>query len=169
MLKESEMQKEQRNRLECEEEENIMRKISERLHEKMLQMMATVEELTASAMEVNKNQDVLNKEIGNVRTISEQINDVTESIKNIANRTQLLGINAAIEATRAGNSGAGFGVVAEEIRKLSGESNSEFFQAFVGPLNLLKSEGKRGWNEKKLLWKIGKIYEGCLPPRTRFE
>ena len=42
-------------------------------------------------------------------------------------------------------------------------SNSEFFQAFAGPHLLLKSEGKRGWNEKKLLWKIGKIYEGCLP------
>jgi len=44
-----------------------------------------------------------------------------------------------------------------------------FFQAFAGPHLLLKSEGKRGWNEKKLLWKIGKIYEGCLPPRTWFE
>jgi hypothetical protein len=48
-------------------------------------------------------------------------------------------------------------------------SNSEFFQAFTGPLILLKSEEKRGRNEKKLLWKIGKIYEECLPPRTRFE
>ena len=44
-----------------------------------------------------------------------------------------------------------------------------FFKAFVRPHFLLKSEGKRGRNEKKLLCKISKIYQECLPHRTWFE
>lgn len=102
----------------------VLKKMSARLHEQVMQMMATIEQLTASASEVTGNQNVLNKEIHHVRSISEEINDVTESIKDIADETRLLGLNAAIEAAKAGEAGLGFGVVAEEIRKLSSESKN---------------------------------------------
>lgn len=86
------------------------------------QISATMQQLAASASTVSDNQADLNQEIKNVSTVTGKIDEVMEFIKDIADETRLLGLNAAIEAARAGEAGLGFGVVAQEIRKLSADS-----------------------------------------------
>lgn len=95
------------------------------LNDGIAQISATMEELAASACTVSENQAKLNNEIKNVNSVTGEINQVTALIKDIADETRLLGLNAAIEAARAGEAGLGFGVVAQEIRKLSADSNRQ--------------------------------------------
>ncbi len=60
--------------------------------------------------------------VNNIASNSEKINKITDIIQGIANKTNLLSLNAAIEAARAGEHGKGFAVVAEEVGKLAANS-----------------------------------------------
>lgn len=100
----------------------ILRNLSTNLTKSLEEISIVIEQLAASASQISINEKELNQKVLDVNRLADQISEVLNFIKQIADETKMLGLNAAIEAARAGETGRGFGVVAEEIRKLSDES-----------------------------------------------
>jgi hypothetical protein len=79
----------------------------------------TVEDVAATAETLSTNLRELFKSSSNVLKDVQRTDDILKFVSDIAGNSNLLGLNASIEAARAGNQGRGFAVVAKEIRKMA--------------------------------------------------
>jgi len=138
---------------EAVDRQDDLKQMSATLSENIGVVAATLEEVAAQTQEIAATSRTVSDMALNSYSRIKETDEVISLIRSISAQTNLLGLNAAIESARVGEHGRGFGVVAQEIRKLASGS-AESIKKIESVIKTLQTDSG---NTAKQIDEIGTI------------
>lgn len=134
--------------IESVEQQDRLKEMAEKLADTTSSLASTSEEISAQTQEISALSRIMSLAAAESQGRLKETDEVVGLIKAVSGQTNMLGLNAAIEAARVGEQGRGFGVVADEIRKLA-KSSDESIKKIESTLRTIREDSEKNYEQTR--------------------